>query len=672
SAVSLVGILGILALLAGTSFAFLITRGVTLPVKNLLGSANAVAGGNLSAKVEATGSDEIAELGRAFNKMVQSLREHQDELLAQNEEIKAQEEELSATLNIVNTERAKLSTFYDFNTSLNKSIELAELCNNIIDSFLKLFEAAACGIVVTDPDDRSIKLVAAPGFIEFYGQSPTPDKLQGLAERAYNEGRSLAISYPETRFKTSVGLNTPCKLAHEVYIPVIFNNKPLGVLIIARLGDKPFTAEDIIILENMIGQGAIAINNALSYLQIHDMYEKILEQAAFVEQLNAQLETERDNLKAAQRIAYAVIESINEAIAMVDLEGRVVAVNKCWENYFGYGKNDLTGGKADELYKVTFGSLQNGEEIRASLKRIISDPLAEGELNITRGNRVLRVWTGPVLDRDENVLGRLFVYRDVTKEIEVDRMKSEFVSTVSHELRTPLASILGFSELLLIKEFNEENRKKYINTIHKEARRLTNLVNDFLDLQRMESGRQEYHMDSIQAKGLIAEVIESFNTRGHPHKILIEGTGDLTVKADRERITQVLLNLLSNAVKFSPGAKEIRAGVERAGNYARFYVKDKGLGIPAEVQANLFAKFYRVDNSDRRKIGGTGLGLAICKEIVDAHGGEIWVDSVHGEGSTFYFTLQLAGAPVKESGTAGIYDRNGKPAVLVVEDDLSL
>lgn len=640
---SMVAAMSALSLVVGVLFAVMLTRRVTRPVNELLGCAVAVAGGNLETEAAISGRDEIASLGGAFNRMVYSLRQQRDELTSQNEEIRAQEEELTSTLEQVSHERSKLEALNDFSRAINTSIQLQDLCQNITMSCLGKVGAQAAAVAVVNPESGKARYEFVAGLKDMSPAGGEAGDLQGLAGRCLREKAVITASYPKTALSSAVILDIPCPTAHEVYIPAVFRGKALGVLVAARLSGAPFSEDEINLLENMIRQGAIAINNALEHLQVENMYRKVLDQAESVRELNTRLESEKANLKRAQEITRAVIESLNEAVVMLDLDGRVAAVNRRWEDFFGDSAPGLYGLGAEDLYRKTVSNLENAEEVMSELSVATGGPVTTGETQAVMENRVLTIWTGPVLRQDGKVLGRLFVYRDITREAEIDRMKSEFVSTVSHELRTPLSSILGFSELLLTRDVSGEPRQKYISIIHKEAGRLTNLVNDFLDLQRMESGYQTYHMERIDAGKLISEVIDSFSTRGHSRPITVKAREGPEIYADRERITQVLLNLLSNAVKFSPDGSEITIGVEPDGEFARFSVRDRGLGIPEDARGSLFTKFFRVDNSDRRKIGGTGLGLAISREIVESHGGRIWVRSEHGQGSTFYFTVRLSG-----------------------------
>lgn len=634
--------------------------------------------------------NEVGILAAAYNDNVQtinlereSLKEQnlqltaqQEELTAQNEEINAQQEEIAATLEEANNERAKLARLNEFNTVLNTSIELNKLANNILSYCLETFKADAGAVLLKDMDNDTIKITASAGFNAKSDADIKLQNLRGIAKRCLLENKVIEVSYPDTEYYAGILVNESRKLIHEIYVPIIFNNITLGLLILGRISDDKYKPGEVDLLKSLIQEGSIAINNAQTYHQIEQMYNDLSEKNTLVEELNAQLQLEKDNIEKVQQITRSVVESINEAIVMVDLEDRVYAVNEKWGDLFN-SKEDLRGKTLDYLFKASFTQLQNSEEFMQKVTNIVSKPLEVGELDAVLENKVLRVWTGPVLDRSQNVIGRLFVFRDITKEAEVDRMKSEFVSTVSHELRTPLASILGFSELLLIKKVRDEVREKYIKTIHKEAKRLTGLVNDFLDLQRMESGKQVYDIKSIDIKDLLADIVGSFSAANTQHKIEINSNYELKVSADRERITQVLLNLLSNAVKYSPPGSQVMVGAVPDGNLARIYVRDEGVGIPKDMQGNLFSKFYRIDNSDTKKIGGTGLGLAICKEIVEAHGGEIWVESEQGKGSTFAFTIPLVEKSSSFTGRGNEGDPGGQPPlmklkVLLVEDDHSL
>jgi PAS domain S-box-containing protein len=240
----------------------------------------------------------------------------------------------------------------------------------------------------------------------------------------------------------------------------------------------------------------------------------------------------------------------------------------------------------------------------------------------------------------------------------LNRAKDEMVSLVSHEMRTPLASIVGFTELLTTREVTPEHRKEYLSVMLQEGHRLTALINDFLDLRRIEGGHMTMSFAPADIGALIKRVVEVFGKSGGS-AVTARLAGDLPlVRADSDSIFRVVANLLSNARKYSPNGGDIVVSATSVDGMVEISVEDQGLGIPADALSHLFQKFYRIDTADRRAIRGTGLGLAISKNIVEAHGGTIGARSAGpGQGSVFYFTLPVG----RQQSRAG--------DVLVVEDD---
>jgi signal transduction histidine kinase len=269
----------------------------------------------------------------------------------------------------------------------------------------------------------------------------------------------------------------------------------------------------------------------------------------------------------------------------------------------------------------------------------------------------LRLLLMPVRDTLGLQSGFLLAVNDVTREREVDRLKSEFVSVVSHELRTPLTSILGYTELLLAREFAPVERREFIQTVHKEADHLANLVEDLLNVSRLDAGKIKLERWVMALPKLVRELVAQMNAEldVERHRLLLDVPESLPpIYADRDRVRQILSNLLSNAIKYSPEGGEVvlhASVLHRPPASAPqlppepallISVRDQGIGIPPHELSRIFERFYRVDNSNTRRIGGTGLGLAITRALVELHGGRIWVESTPGEGSTFYVTLPLA------------------------------
>ncbi|MCC7449855.1 MAG: PAS domain S-box protein [Anaerolineae bacterium] len=222
-----------------------------------------------------------------------------------------------------------------------------------------------------------------------------------------------------------------------------------------------------------------------------------------------------------------------------------------------------------------------------------------------------------------------------------DRAKVRMLSNVSHEMRTPLSSIVGFSNLILARELDQAKLHEYVTTINKEGRRLNKLVNDFLDLQRIEAGREVFRFAPCDLASLLQEVVNQYSTPDQSHHTFrLEVARVAPVWADEDRIRQVVLNLLSNAIKYSPDGGEIVLALCQRDNEVTFTIRDEGLGIPSEELSQLFERFQRGEMAELLRIQGTGLGLALCKEIISRHNGRIWAES-DGEnaGATFGFAL---------------------------------
>jgi len=229
---------------------------------------------------------------------------------------------------------------------------------------------------------------------------------------------------------------------------------------------------------------------------------------------------------------------------------------------------------------------------------------------------------------------------------ELDRLKSDFVSMVSHELRTPLAAMRTSAQVLEVADTDTETKREMLDIILRNIDRQTNLVNDLLDLSRIESGRMELKFELVSLNALIADSIESVKQAASEKGITlnVELPEDLaSVKGDREKLTQVVINLLNNAIKFTPRSGEITIKARELNGQVEVRVSDTGIGIRAEDLDKVFDKFYQVDSTLTREAGGTGLGLAICKGIIEAHNGHIRVESEFGKGSTFFFTLEKWG-----------------------------
>lgn len=390
------------------------------------------------------------------------------------------------------------------------------------------------------------------------------------------------------------------------------------------------------------------------------------------QQVQADEELKAANLAAATQLALltALVDAIGVGVVLVNRESVVAHWNKEATRLTGIPAEKTLGlpmrllGEALAPLVADYASLQSHFERVSGAIETVRFPMV-----ILEPRREIEVEVSPaMLASDGGQVGAVTVMHDITAAKELDRAKDELIATVSHELRTPLASLVGFTELLLTREFSEAQRKQYLETMLHEGRRLAELINDFLDLQRMEGGYKRLDLGPADLRTLIARAV---TTAGDDPRtpIEVELAKDLPlVMADSNAIHQVLINLLSNARKYSPGSGTIRVGARVDGDVVEISIQDHGLGIPAEAIPKLFNKFYRVAKPDRRQISGTGLGLAISRRIIEAHGGRVGVESGGlGQGSRFYFTLRAAGSGSKSGDVLLVEDDTGFARLLEAE-----
>jgi len=400
------------------------------------------------------------------------------------------------------------------------------------------------------------------------------------------------------------------------------------------------------------------------------------------DQERAQLVTsERDAREHARSMDRfrELLEAAPDAIIEVDAQGNIVLMNAATEQIFGYSREELLGKTVDALvpqevrdrhvhHRSNYAELPvrrpmgTGLHLQGQRKDGSRFPveISLSPVKSAEGFRVSAI-IRDVTDRQKADNDFREMQRQLTSELssanreleirsreaeEANRLKSEFLASISHELRSPLHTIIGFSELLseeLEGPLNDK-QKRFVDHIHRDSFHLLELINDILDLSKIEAGKLDLHLEVFNALDAVHEVFHSIAPVADAKKILLElkSCPALTVHADRIRLKQILLNLLSNAVKFTPENGIVSVDCSDQNGVASFCVSDTGLGIPKQEHQTIFNKFYQVGSTTKGVREGTGLGLAITKHLVEEHGGRIWVESEPGRGSRFTFTLPLA------------------------------
>lgn len=340
----------------------------------------------------------------------------------------------------------------------------------------------------------------------------------------------------------------------------------------------------------------------------------------------------------------AIIHSIRDAVIVADSFGKVSITNKQAAELFGF---DLTKAAFKPVENVI-----NNEKVVSLIKNTLMCNVSHRrqELEITGENGEVRYFDcvfSCIADSKNENCGIVGIFHDFTREKEISQMKNDFVSHVSHELKTPLASITAYAEMLVDGEAeDEETRHEFLNIIQSQAQRLNRLIEEILNISRIESGLVKVSKEKISVAVLIKESVDMIRSYAAEKNIEVNEPSNIVfdqVNADRDMVSQVVVNLLSNAVKYTPqsGKIEVKSVVDEITNTIRVTVTDTGVGIPEQDVDHVFDKFYRV-SANTKCAKGTGLGLNLVKQIVEkVHGGKVFVESVQGEGSTFGFELPL-------------------------------
>lgn len=336
-----------------------------------------------------------------------------------------------------------------------------------------------------------------------------------------------------------------------------------------------------------------------------------------------------------------IVKSVADGLIVTDLRHRVILMNHAAEDLLGVRLSDVIGRSID--YAVEEKILR--EKIRYTLNKRITGYKFDFEWpgDDPKNLRIMRARTSVIHDKKGKDSGIVTIIHDVTHEREVDRMKTEFLSTAAHELRTPLTSIQGFSEILMTKEdLSGDEKKKFLHYINKQSISLAKIIRDLLDVSRIESRRGlAINKTKCDIKKIIEQVIPYFEEQSQIHTFKAKfPEKSVELHVDKEKIEQILKNLIGNSVKYSPKGGDIKIDVEIDGKHCKFSVKDQGLGMTSEQVEKVFDKFYRADASDTAP-DGTGLGMTIVKYLVEAHNGKIWIKSKKGKGTEVTFTIPL-------------------------------
>lgn len=353
-------------------------------------------------------------------------------------------------------------------------------------------------------------------------------------------------------------------------------------------------------------------------------------------ELTNKLEIAQETTEGERRKLSSVLANMSDGVIATDQNGSIILMNEPAERMLGVSRETLHQTSILKLLNIEETAML--EDLYDSRESVLLD------FSDHRNKYILRANFSVIKDDHDTPTGLITVLQDVTEQETIEHERREFVANVSHELRTPLTTMRSYLEALADGAWqNEQLAPRFLDVTQTETERMIRLVNDLLQLSRLDSKDYQLMKRSINFTEFFKQIIDRFEMSKDDQFIFERAFShrDRYVTIDKDKITQVLDNIISNALKYSPEGGKVRFELLQKGNVLHVRVSDEGVGIPKSDLPKVFDRFYRVDKARSRKMGGTGLGLAIAKEIIEIHGGEIWADSVEGKGATIAFTLPL-------------------------------
>jgi len=501
----------------------------------------------------------------------------------------------------------------EISRAMTSRLDLPSLLRLILENAAEMLRGQA-GLVALRQENGRLRVYASyglpPELLHLF--APLLTDVPTSAER---EDR-IRWSIPGLQTKlalvvSAIGLG----LRQVVALPMVMEGNLIGVIYIFRSRGGAFSANDRQVLASFADQAAIAVHNARLYQQL--AHEK-------------------------QRLD-AIIQNSADGVMILDSQRRIQVFNRALEEMTGWSAEEVLGQPCSRV--LALKDRQGKDICEAECPLSQPEPeehlYVEGDIERADGT-VVTVGITYSLLKENHLASIIANVRDITRFREAEEMKSTFVSVISHELKSPVSIIKGYADTLRREDahWDEETLRQGLAVIAEESDRLNRLIDNLLDASRLQASAFKLEFSYVQLDKLAEKVVEDFRTQSSEHMFTLDFPSDFpTVRGDVERLRQVLTNLLSNAIKYSPRGGLIRTGGWADDDWVYIYVADEGIGIPKSEQERIFERFYRAESPLTRRTEGAGLGLYLCKEVVEAHGGKIWVQSEPGKGAKFIFKL---------------------------------
>ena len=527
-------------------------------------------------------------------------------------------------------ERDRIDTLYRIAVELTASLDLDRVLNRALELVGEAVGAEHGSLFLIDPlSDRLIWRAVMRGseILPPGGRQIAMTRHEGMAGWVMDNRQSLRVDNVQADPRW---VNAPDTEHNRSLLgaPLVANEEVLGCIFFTSDQENTFHDGHVRLVEAAANQVANSINNAELYRLIRDQAER----------LGVMLRSQQTEAAKSQ----AILESVADGVMVADQAGEIILFNAAAERILELRRSEVLGRASNELSGL-YGSA--ADKWNQQLESWSIDPSSHaGEYfseQLEIGARVVAVNVSPVLHGDE-FLGVVSVFRDITREVAADRIKSEFVATVSHELRTPMTSIKGYADLLLLGAAGDitPEQRRFLEIVKNNADRLSLLVNDLLDISRMEQGAVDLDVRPVALREVITDVVEALKgrkaTEGRSLDFVIDVPDDLPdLYADYDRIMQILSNLVSNAYSYTPDGGTVTIRAVPVENGVQVDIADTGIGIPKDQQSRIFERFFRGEDPIVMRTAGTGLGLAIVHNLVNMHRGRVWFESEEGVGTTF-------------------------------------
>jgi len=561
-----------------------------------------------------------------------ALQEFQKDLAARNKSLEA-----------INTIADTLYRSLDYRTVVEKAVE----------SMMHYSQSPSVAIFAYEESSKSLELLHARGFSEKSLREelarvslPLEKSLTGMAI----DRKGIVATDDSFSGGFSVSDASDGEDKSTVSVPLLFQDRVLGVMNLVFKGRWTLTdyeRETLISIGKTVG---LALANARHVAQVEAEMaerrraeEKIKEYSMnlenMVEERTKELNRALFDMGEARDRIDGIIKSVADGLIVTDMYHRIILMNRAAE--------DLLGVRFSESINRSIDAAVRDKTLLEQIKYAVGKKGAAHQFDfelsgeVERHPRIMRARTSMMEDRHGKSTGIIIIIHDVTYECELDRIKTEFISTAAHELRTPLTSVQGFSELLMTRDnIAEDERIKFTSYINRQARNLAAIISDLLDIARIESGKGfSLNKTSVDVCEIVAELLPYYEALSKKHTFAVTIPDKaITLMADREKIEQILENVFSNAIKYSPNGGVIRVTVAKAEDTCFISVEDEGMGMTPEQVDRIFDRFYRVDTTNTA-VTGTGLGMSIVKYLIEAHGGTVRVESRYNKGTKVWLEL---------------------------------